>query len=80
MSAENRDPIVLDHHRRQAVTAITLGDADEDGARLLTLQTNSPDVFVLFLPAEANEYIKERYNGGITVAGAHDLAKLKEKG
>lgn len=81
MAAEraDKDPVVLDHHRRQQVTAIHLSDTDEDGARLLTLETNTPDTFLVLLPEEACNYFKERLNGGITVAGAVDLARIREQ-
>ena len=75
--SEQRDPVLVDHHRQLVCSAFILGEPDEDGARLLTVRAaSSPDAWVFRLPGYVVESMKESLNSGITVASPGDLSKI----
>lgn len=69
-------PPAVTQFRQQMCSTFHLSDPDEDGARTLTVETNSPDKWVFYLPEELCDHLKERFNGGIVVAGAGAVAAL----
>lgn len=80
MSQENqKTPVVVDHHRRMPATMFALGDPDDHGGRLLTVETPGPDAWVFYLPDYICDGLQEKLNGGLTMPSPSEVSKLLQK-